>query len=126
MDQNWQDKCKHCRGERARAVTAVFGGLDLGSAVGLIVCGPIIARLGWPFVFYLFAILGLVWSVFWPLLKPSQPDYSLPQNLRPQPRQAGQSLQHHAQIITHHHVASQHTIANYPPAHPGNRLQKIF
>lgn len=69
-------------------MTAVFGGLDLGSAVGLVVCGPIIAHLGWPFVFYLFAVLGLVWSILWPLLKPSQPDYSLPQSLRPQPRQA--------------------------------------
>ncbi|KAK9841600.1 hypothetical protein WJX74_008540 [Apatococcus lobatus] len=75
-------------GERARAVTAVFGGLDLGSAIGLVVCGPIIARLGWPFVFYLFAALGLIWSILWPLLKPKQPDYSLPPNLRPQPRQA--------------------------------------
>ena len=80
------------RGERARAVTAVFGGLDLGSAVGLVVCGPIIARLGWPFVFYLFAVLGLIWSIFWPFLKPNQPDYSLPQNLRPQPRQAGKLI----------------------------------
>lgn len=31
-----------CRNERARAVTTVFGGLDVGSAVGLLLCGPLI------------------------------------------------------------------------------------
>ena len=47
-----------CRKERARAVTAVFGSLDVGSAVGLLVCGPLIHAFGWPSVFYLFAALG--------------------------------------------------------------------
>lgn len=34
--------CFTCRNERARAVTTVFGGLDVGSAVGLLLCGPLI------------------------------------------------------------------------------------
>ena len=29
--------------ERSRAVAYVFGGLDLGSVVGLLLCGPLIA-----------------------------------------------------------------------------------
>ena len=67
-----------CRKERARAVTAVFGSLDVGSAVGLLVCGPLIHAFGWPSVFYLFAALGLVWSAAWPLLKPEARDPDVP------------------------------------------------
>ena len=58
------------RRERARAVTAVFGGLDVGSALGLTLCGPLIHWFGWQSVFYLFAILGLIWCLAWPLVKP--------------------------------------------------------
>ena len=67
-----------CRKERARAVTAVFGSLDVGSAVGLLVCGPLIHAFGWPSVFYLFAALGLLWCVAWPLLSPEQADPDAP------------------------------------------------
>jgi len=56
--------------ERARAVSTVWGGLDVGSAVGLLLCGPLIQAYGWPSVFYLFAVLGLVWCAFWPMVKP--------------------------------------------------------
>eukprot|EP00884_Botryococcus_braunii_P007563 jgi/Botrbrau1/16808/Bobra.150_2s0035.1 len=58
--------------ERARAVTTVFGSLDVGSAVGLLTCGPLIRAYGWPSVFYLFAIAGLAWCLAWPLFKPEQ------------------------------------------------------
>lgn len=64
--------------ERARAVTSVFGGLDVGSAVGLLLCGPLIQWFGWQSVFYLFAVLGLVWCLAWPLCKPEQQDEDLP------------------------------------------------
>ncbi|KAL4421693.1 hypothetical protein ABPG77_010637 [Micractinium sp. CCAP 211/92] len=60
--------------ERARAVTTVFGGLDVGSAIGLLLCGPLIHWFGWQSVFYLFALLGLVWCLAWPLFKPEQQD----------------------------------------------------
>ncbi len=55
--------------ERSRAVSYVWGGLDVGSVVGLLLCGPLIKAWGWPSVFYLFAVLGLVWCAFWPMLK---------------------------------------------------------
>jgi ACS family sodium-dependent inorganic phosphate cotransporter len=60
--------------ERARAVTTVWGGLDVGSAVGLLLSGPLIRMYGWPSVFYLFAILGGVWCLLWPLFRPEHPD----------------------------------------------------
>lgn len=60
--------------ERSRAVTTVFGGLDVGSAVGLLLSGPLIAMYGWPSVFYLFAVLGIAWCAAWPLVKPEMQD----------------------------------------------------
>lgn len=66
-----------CRRERARAVTVVFGSLDVGSAIGLVICGPLIAAAGWPSVFYLFAVLGLLWCLWWPLLKPDSEDLTV-------------------------------------------------
>jgi len=57
-------------GERSRAVSTVFGGLDVGSAVGLLVCGPLIEHFGWQSVFYLFAVLGFLWAAAWPLIRP--------------------------------------------------------
>lgn len=58
--------------ERARAVTTVFGSLDVGSAIGLLVCGPLIHAFGWPSVFYLFALLGLGWCACWPMVRPEK------------------------------------------------------
>lgn len=59
-------------------MTMVFGSLDLGSVVGLLACGPLIQRFGWPSVFYLFAVLGLIWAIGWPLVKPDQADADAP------------------------------------------------
>ncbi|KIZ04724.1 putative anion transporter 6 [Monoraphidium neglectum] len=60
--------------ERSRAVTTVWGGLDVGSAVGLLLSGPLIRLYGWPSVFYLFAVLGGVWCLFWPMFQPELED----------------------------------------------------
>jgi len=52
--------------QRSKAVTATFGGLDVGSLSGLIVAPPIILFLGgWPAVFYLFGGLGFLWGAWW-------------------------------------------------------------
>lgn len=72
-----------CRRERSRAVTAVFGGLDVGSAVGLILCGPLIKHAGWPSVFYLFAAMGLLWTLLFPRLNPDDADELVPSELQP-------------------------------------------
>jgi MFS family permease len=51
--------------QRSKAVTATFGGLDVGSLSGLIIAPPIILFLGgWPAVFYLFGILGFIWGTW--------------------------------------------------------------
>ena len=51
--------------ERARAVSVVWGGLDLGSVVGLLVAPAIISLAGWQSVFTLFALLGFAWCGLW-------------------------------------------------------------
>ena len=50
---------------RARAVAIVFGGMELGNALGLLTCGPLIARAGWESVFYVFAVAGFFWVGAW-------------------------------------------------------------
>ena len=63
---------------RARAVAIVFGGMELGNALGLLTCGPLIARAGWQSVFYVFALAGFFWVGVW-LTKLAPPeDASLP------------------------------------------------
>lgn len=78
--------------ERARAVTTVFGGLDVGSAVGLLLCGPLIHWFGWQSVFYLFAVLGLLWCLAWPLCKPEKQDKDLPKRMIARPGEPAPSV----------------------------------
>lgn len=67
--------------ERSRAVATVWGGLDIGSAVGLLLCGPLIKQFGWPSVFYLFAVLGLIWVRVWPMFKPEEVEPSVTESM---------------------------------------------
>jgi MFS family permease len=96
------DVCPVCppprRQERARAVTTVFGGLDVGSAVGLLLCGPLIRWFGWQSVFYLFAVLGFVWCLLWPLCRPEEKDKDLPFRMlwKQQQKDAGEGCRHPA------------------------------
>ena len=56
--------------ERARAVSLVWGGLDLGSVVGLLIAPVLIALAGWQSVFYVFAAMGFAWCLAWPAAQP--------------------------------------------------------
>jgi len=56
--------------ERARAVSLVWGGLDLGSVVGLLIAPLLIGLAGWQSVFTVFAVLGFAWCAAWPLAQP--------------------------------------------------------
>ncbi|KAI4344206.1 hypothetical protein L6164_011457 [Bauhinia variegata] len=47
--------------ERSRAVAFVFGGLSVGSVMGLLLAPPLIQNFGWESVFYLFGLLGIAW-----------------------------------------------------------------
>ncbi|HWP84578.1 MAG TPA: MFS transporter [Terriglobia bacterium] len=56
--------------ERARAIAVAFSGNQVGLAIGATVSAYIMARLGWPAVFYflggLSLVLGLAWFLFFP------------------------------------------------------------
>jgi len=51
--------------ERSRATSILLSGAPLGTMVALLTTGWVIARFGWPSIFFLFGALGLVWAVFW-------------------------------------------------------------
>ncbi|PKU85398.1 probable anion transporter 6, chloroplastic isoform X1 [Dendrobium catenatum] len=59
--------------ERSRAVAFVFGGLSVGSVLGLLFAPPIIQACGWESVFYIFGILGIIWCLAFKFVKEAQP-----------------------------------------------------
>lgn len=67
--------------ERSRAISFIFGGLHVGSLLGLLVAPPIIEEFGWPVVFYLFGGIGLAWSAWFESLntkiKEEEPDLGM-------------------------------------------------
>ncbi|XP_074584282.1 putative anion transporter 6, chloroplastic [Curcuma longa] len=55
--------------ERSRAVAVVFGGLSIGSILGLLLAPPIIQNFGWESVFYIFGFLGILWCLGFEFVK---------------------------------------------------------
>jgi ACS family sodium-dependent inorganic phosphate cotransporter len=51
--------------ERARAASRFVSGIPLGTVVGLIASGWLVARYGWPMPFYVFGLAGLAWLIIW-------------------------------------------------------------
>ena len=59
--------------ERARSLALVHSGLYAGSMVGLAIAPHMIARMGWPSVFYIFGALGMGWYTWWEQQAASSP-----------------------------------------------------
>jgi ACS family sodium-dependent inorganic phosphate cotransporter len=51
--------------ERSRSLALVYSGMFVGSIVGLALSPQLIARFGWPSVFYGFGSLGVLWYGAW-------------------------------------------------------------
>jgi ACS family sodium-dependent inorganic phosphate cotransporter len=51
--------------ERARAVARLYSGIPIGTLIGLMGTGWIVARFGWPMAFYACGVAGLLWVIFW-------------------------------------------------------------
>jgi MFS transporter, ACS family, solute carrier family 17 (sodium-dependent inorganic phosphate cotransporter), other len=51
--------------ERSRSVSMFAAASSIGTVSALLVTGMLIEKFGWPFVFYLFGGMGLVWALFW-------------------------------------------------------------
>jgi ACS family sodium-dependent inorganic phosphate cotransporter len=59
--------------ERSRAVGLVFSAIPLGTVFAQVVTPQLVANYGWPWAFYAFAALGLVWFAAWQPLVSSTP-----------------------------------------------------
>src|SRR5215469_1856245 len=51
--------------ERSRAISLYVSGVSFGTAVALLASPMIVLALGWPAVFYISGILGVMWLVAW-------------------------------------------------------------
>lgn len=51
--------------ERTRSVVQVLSGIPVGTVIGLISAGWIVSRYGWPYAFYGFGAMGLIWTAIW-------------------------------------------------------------
>ncbi|KAJ6992530.1 anion transporter 6 [Populus alba x Populus x berolinensis] len=70
--------------ERSRAVAFVFGGLSVGSVIGLLLAPPLIQNFGWASVFYIFGFLGLAWFLGFQYLEEGQASHATKPASRPQ------------------------------------------
>jgi MFS transporter, ACS family, solute carrier family 17 (sodium-dependent inorganic phosphate cotransporter), other len=53
--------------ERARAIGVVFSAIPLGSVFALLATPVIVVHYGWPWAFYSFGAVGVIWWMFWRL-----------------------------------------------------------
>ena len=61
--------------ERSRMVVAAFTGNYVGLLISLPVSGILAANISWQSVFYVFGIIGCVWTVLWLIFIRRSPAY---------------------------------------------------
>ncbi|KAH0533702.1 hypothetical protein KQX54_000787 [Cotesia glomerata] len=60
--------------ERSKLATLAFSGSFVGTVFAMPACGIMAERLGWPSVFYIFGVVGLVWFTLWWLIVTDKPE----------------------------------------------------
>jgi ACS family sodium-dependent inorganic phosphate cotransporter len=60
--------------ERTRAVSIYLSGGHVGTIIAFPLTTWIVASLGWPAVFYIFGVIGVVWAGLWHLFGASSPE----------------------------------------------------
>lgn len=60
--------------ERARLATFAFSGSYAGTVVSMPVCSLLAHYTGWPGIFYVFGIMGLVWTTVWWIVVKESPE----------------------------------------------------
>ncbi|KAG7299633.1 hypothetical protein JYU34_016620 [Plutella xylostella] len=60
--------------ERARLATFAFSGSYAGTVVSMPVCSLLAHYTGWPGIFYVFGLLGLIWTTVWWLVVKESPE----------------------------------------------------
>ncbi|XP_014286471.1 sialin isoform X1 [Halyomorpha halys] len=51
--------------ERSRLVAISYSGCYFGTVAALPLCGALAERLGWPSIFYVFGVIGCIWTAVW-------------------------------------------------------------
>ncbi|KAG0463201.1 hypothetical protein HPP92_021677 [Vanilla planifolia] len=59
-------------GKNAQGCFICFGGLNVGSILGLLFAPPIIQTFGWESLFYIFGVLGIIWCLLFEFVKEAQ------------------------------------------------------
>ena len=59
--------------ERSRSLALVYSGMYTGSVLGLAVSPNMISSIGWPYVFYIFGSIGVLWWIWWSRRAASSP-----------------------------------------------------
>ncbi|CAL1281275.1 unnamed protein product [Larinioides sclopetarius] len=62
------------KNERSRMSAIIYTGCTVGNVMSFALSGIISDTLGWPFVFYIFGILGIIWTFFWLFLVSETPE----------------------------------------------------
>ncbi|XP_037299293.1 sialin isoform X2 [Manduca sexta] len=60
--------------ERARLATFAFSGSYAGTVVSMPICSLLAHYTGWPGIFYVFGIMGLVWTTIWWIVVKESPE----------------------------------------------------
>ncbi|MGH8014225.1 MAG: ACS family MFS transporter [Candidatus Binataceae bacterium] len=60
--------------ERSRAISLHLSGVSFGTVVALLISPVIVLRLGWPWVFYLSGLLGILWLAAWMVKSADDPE----------------------------------------------------
>ncbi|XP_029104477.1 vesicular glutamate transporter 3 [Scleropages formosus] len=59
--------------ERSRLATTSFCGSYAGAVIAMPLAGVLVQYVGWPSVFYIYGVFGMIWYTFWFLLAYSSP-----------------------------------------------------
>ncbi|XP_041746599.1 vesicular glutamate transporter 3-like isoform X2 [Coregonus clupeaformis] len=59
--------------ERSRLATTSFCGSYAGAVVAMPLAGVLVQYVGWPSVFYIYGVFGIIWYIFWLLLAYGSP-----------------------------------------------------
>ncbi|CAG9768368.1 unnamed protein product [Ceutorhynchus assimilis] len=60
--------------ERSRLATIAFSGSYAGTVVAMPACAYLAEAFGWPSIFYVFGIIGLIWYVLWTMIVADSPE----------------------------------------------------
>ncbi|XP_017320733.1 vesicular glutamate transporter 3 isoform X2 [Ictalurus punctatus] len=59
--------------ERSRLATTSFCGSYAGAVIAMPLAGVLVQYVGWPSVFYIYGVFGIIWYIFWLLLAYESP-----------------------------------------------------